>query len=291
MPRRAASPRCSSHSPGCSTTGWSPRRSPGLARWSSSRATCRRSTVALRPRTRPWSTGWCRSAIPRRQASTIRPIRSRVGRHGAPRAPDDRSDRCRRPIRQRSCRPRCAMRARTSQRFAKAFDGASRRSSPSGARARSRPISPATSRPSRTSAATSRSRAASGCARCRSRCTGSCDGDEFIGEASIRHQLNAHLMQEGGHIGYGIRPSRRDRGYGKRILALALVECRRPWHRARAGDLPGAQHRVGQNHRGERRPAGERDRRALRSWRPAPLLDRRCRHRLPRQPGGRSPIQ
>jgi predicted acetyltransferase len=54
-----------------------------------------------------------------------------------------------------------------------------------------------------------------------------CDGDEFIGEASIRHQLNAHLMQEGGHIGYGIRPSWRDRGYGKRILALALVECRR----------------------------------------------------------------
>jgi predicted acetyltransferase len=54
-----------------------------------------------------------------------------------------------------------------------------------------------------------------------------CDGDMFIGEASIRHQLNAHLMQEGGHIGYGIRPSYRGRGYGKRILALALEECRR----------------------------------------------------------------
>ena len=54
-----------------------------------------------------------------------------------------------------------------------------------------------------------------------------CDGDEFIGEASIRLELNAHLMQEGGHIGYGIRPSRRERGYGKRILALALGECRR----------------------------------------------------------------
>lgn len=54
-----------------------------------------------------------------------------------------------------------------------------------------------------------------------------CDGDAFIGEASIRHQLNAHLLQEGGHIGYGIRPSHRNQGYGKRILALALVECRR----------------------------------------------------------------
>jgi predicted acetyltransferase len=54
-----------------------------------------------------------------------------------------------------------------------------------------------------------------------------CEGDAFIGEASIRHQLNAHLLQEGGHIGYGIRPSRRRQGYGKRILALALAECRR----------------------------------------------------------------
>jgi predicted acetyltransferase len=54
-----------------------------------------------------------------------------------------------------------------------------------------------------------------------------CEGDAFIGEASIRHQLNAHLLQEGGHIGYGIRPSCRGQGYGKRILALALAECRR----------------------------------------------------------------
>jgi predicted acetyltransferase len=53
------------------------------------------------------------------------------------------------------------------------------------------------------------------------------EGDEFIGEVSIRHQLNDWLLQEGGHIGYGIRPSRQGRGYGKRALALALVECRR----------------------------------------------------------------
>ena len=53
------------------------------------------------------------------------------------------------------------------------------------------------------------------------------EGDEFIGEVSIRHKLNAWLLQEGGHIGYGIRPSRQGRGYGKRILALALAECRR----------------------------------------------------------------
>jgi predicted acetyltransferase len=53
------------------------------------------------------------------------------------------------------------------------------------------------------------------------------EGDEFIGEASIRHELNAHLLKEGGHVGYGIRPSRQRRGYGRLILALALEQCRR----------------------------------------------------------------
>lgn len=52
-----------------------------------------------------------------------------------------------------------------------------------------------------------------------------CEGDAFIGEISIRHALNAWLLQEGGHIGYGIRPSRQGRGYGKRMLALALARC------------------------------------------------------------------
>jgi predicted acetyltransferase len=53
------------------------------------------------------------------------------------------------------------------------------------------------------------------------------EGDTFIGEASLRHELNDHLRREGGHIGYGIRPSCQGRGYGRRILALALSECRR----------------------------------------------------------------
>jgi predicted acetyltransferase len=52
------------------------------------------------------------------------------------------------------------------------------------------------------------------------------EGDAFIGEASIRHELNAHLLKEGGHVGYGIRPSRQRQGYGKLILALALEQCR-----------------------------------------------------------------
>ena len=53
------------------------------------------------------------------------------------------------------------------------------------------------------------------------------EADRFLGEVSIRHELNAWLMQAGGHIGYGIRPSCQRRGYGRLILALALEECRR----------------------------------------------------------------
>ena len=44
----------------------------------------------------------------------------------------------------------------------------------------------------------------------------------FIGKASIRHKLNKKLYREGGHIGYEIRPSERKRGFGKKILELAI---------------------------------------------------------------------
>lgn len=53
------------------------------------------------------------------------------------------------------------------------------------------------------------------------------EGEAFIGEAHVRHQLNDYLIKEGGHVGYGIRPGRRRRGYGRLILALTLEECRR----------------------------------------------------------------
>jgi hypothetical protein len=36
---------------------------------------------------------------------------------------------------------------------------------------------------------------------------------EYIGRVSLRHVLNPHLEQWGGHIGYQVRPSRRGRGY------------------------------------------------------------------------------
>lgn len=54
------------------------------------------------------------------------------------------------------------------------------------------------------------------------------DEGEYIGQLSIRPDLcTAYLITYGGHIGYSIRPSRRQRGYGKEILRLGLEESRR----------------------------------------------------------------
>ena len=52
------------------------------------------------------------------------------------------------------------------------------------------------------------------------------DEGEFIGATRIRHQLNEHLLQIGGHIGYAIRPSKRGKGYGNKILALGLQKAK-----------------------------------------------------------------
>ena len=53
------------------------------------------------------------------------------------------------------------------------------------------------------------------------------DGAEFIGGVNIRARIDTpSLANFGGHVGYGIRPSMRRRGYGTRQLALALRICR-----------------------------------------------------------------
>ncbi len=41
---------------------------------------------------------------------------------------------------------------------------------------------------------------------------------EIVGRVSIRHELNARLYQVGGHIGYGVRPQFRGKGYATQIL-------------------------------------------------------------------------
>jgi len=44
----------------------------------------------------------------------------------------------------------------------------------------------------------------------------------ILGAINLRHQLNQYLYQYGGHIGYGIHPMYRGKGYGKMMLELAL---------------------------------------------------------------------
>ena len=48
----------------------------------------------------------------------------------------------------------------------------------------------------------------------------------FLGAVNIRHYLNEQLILSGGHIGNGIRPSERNKGYGSKMIALALEKCK-----------------------------------------------------------------
>ena len=45
---------------------------------------------------------------------------------------------------------------------------------------------------------------------------------KIYGALHIRHELNAFLLNYGGHIGYGIRPSERKKGYATKMLSLSL---------------------------------------------------------------------
>jgi predicted acetyltransferase len=52
------------------------------------------------------------------------------------------------------------------------------------------------------------------------------DDGEVVGVSNLRLSLTDRLRKEGGHIGYGIRPSARRRGHAARILALTLSKAR-----------------------------------------------------------------
>jgi predicted acetyltransferase len=47
-------------------------------------------------------------------------------------------------------------------------------------------------------------------------------GAEFLGRIAIRHRLTPGLLEQGGHIGYDVRPSARRRGHATSMLAAAL---------------------------------------------------------------------
>ena len=53
------------------------------------------------------------------------------------------------------------------------------------------------------------------------------DRNIFVRAVNIRHYLTAALLHTGGHIGDGIRPSERRKGYATAMLALALQECKK----------------------------------------------------------------
>lgn len=53
------------------------------------------------------------------------------------------------------------------------------------------------------------------------------DRNRLLGAVNIRHYLSESLLKTGGHIGDGIRPSERRKGYATEMIRLALIECKK----------------------------------------------------------------
>lgn len=53
------------------------------------------------------------------------------------------------------------------------------------------------------------------------------DRNILLGAVDIRHYLNDYLLQYAGHIGDGIRPSERRKGYATEMIRLSLIECKK----------------------------------------------------------------
>ena len=49
--------------------------------------------------------------------------------------------------------------------------------------------------------------------------------NRILGVVNIRPRLNENLRVRGGHIGYGVRPSERGKGYATAMLRLALTKA------------------------------------------------------------------
>ena len=50
--------------------------------------------------------------------------------------------------------------------------------------------------------------------------------DDVPEQMRVRLDKRARLLEEGGHIGYAVRPTRRRQGHATRAIRLALVEAR-----------------------------------------------------------------
>jgi predicted acetyltransferase len=53
------------------------------------------------------------------------------------------------------------------------------------------------------------------------------ENGEFVGIGNIRHRLTEALLRFGGHIGYAVRPTKWNRGYGTLLLRFLLKEAAR----------------------------------------------------------------
>jgi len=51
--------------------------------------------------------------------------------------------------------------------------------------------------------------------------------NNILGVSNLRHELNENLRKVGGHIGYGIAPAQRRKGYATLILKLSLIEAKK----------------------------------------------------------------
>jgi len=49
---------------------------------------------------------------------------------------------------------------------------------------------------------------------------------KILGALDLRHKLNEELLRHGGHIGYGVAPSERKKGYASLMLQKALKICK-----------------------------------------------------------------
>lgn len=51
--------------------------------------------------------------------------------------------------------------------------------------------------------------------------------NRVVGTIQIRHKLNDSLLRNYGHVGDGVRPSERRKGYATEMIRLGLEECRK----------------------------------------------------------------